>query len=815
MRKPEPGKPERDSLRKGEEPVSARELALARALSEFIDRQAQEEQVDIESFCNTYPDLKTELRPLLEGLVAMDTETESENDSYAQTKEGNESAPLPEQLSGHKILNEIGAGGMGRVLLGYDEGLRRKVAIKMLSPKFSGDEPLRTRFMQEARALARLSHPNIVSIYSLGKPEESPHFVMEYIEGTTLLEAAQALSLEQKVDLMERVALAVDFLHQHNILHRDLKPANILVGTDLQPKLLDFGLARQVDVADGRITHTGEVMGTPDYFSPEHTHSGASLDVRSDVFSLGTIFYELLTGVLPFRGESPGELTKKIRETDPILPRRLNSTLPGDVQNICLKALEKNPADRYASAREMASDLERFLAGEKVLAAPTTYSHLMSEKIEQHIRELDAWRKDEILSDPEYDSLRKAYGRLIEREDAWILEARRLSTPQVSLYLGAWVLIVGASLLFLFRFLRLSGTAAVLVVGIACGLTGQRGIRLWKEAQLRIAMAYLLAFCLLLPIFLLVVMGECHLWATPAANKDWELLWNLSETFRQTTNAQLWWAIFLSLPVYIGLRRFTRSSVFSLVFAVMSAALCHITLFRLGLIKHFGDDPGWYYFRLIPIALLFFAAAFTIERLNFQNDSRYFYPFAVFFLLVAISGLAADHKPYQEWLKNTYPWTRGQIEYLFLINAVFLFVLQFLCGRFHSSQMRAVAKSFRFFIPGHVLTSVLLLGYEAWFKWQDNLGDLGMKREARFFEVLLPLLAVAFVYGSIPKQMKNYFVSGMVFLAIGLIRLQQDFFEAKARWALSLLILGTLLMLFATKYSPFKMYLARMLRSRG
>lgn len=793
--------------------ASARERSLAQALADFVDRQAREEWVDIAAFCSSYPESQAELRPLLDSLIALDFETVEEQSAHGAEKDPADA--LPERFSGHKILGEIGAGGMGRVFLAYDEGLHRKVAIKTLAAKLRDNESVKTRFMQEARALAQLEHPNIVSIFSLGQPGEPSHFVMEYILGASLLDAARALTLQQKAELMEKVSLAVDFLHQHNILHRDLKPANILVGADLEPKLLDFGLARQVDDLGRRITQAGELMGTPDYFSPEHARPGASLDVRSDVFSLGTIFYELLTGTLPFRGESLGERMHKICQVDPVLPRRLNPDVPGDLQNICLKALEKNPGDRYASAKEMAADLERFLAGEKVLASPTAYSHLMAGKVEQHLRELEGWRQDEILSDPEYDSLRKVYGRLIEREDAWILEARRLSLPQVSLYLGAWILTVGAALLFLFRFIRLTGTPAVLVVGASCALMAWRGIKLWKDSQLRIAMAYLLAFCLLFPIFLLVITGEYHLWRKPAADEKWELLWGLPETFRQTTNAQLWWSVFVSLPVYVWLRRFTRSSVFSLVFALMSAILCHLTLFRFGLLDHIEEDPGWYYFRLIPIALLFFAAAFTIEHLNFPSDSRYFYPFAVTFTLVAISGLAASHKPYHEWLKGAYPWTRGQIEYLFIVNAALLFILQFLFGRFHSSQMRTVAKSFRFFIPGHVLTSVFFLGLTALSRWQQHLGDLHEKHEARLFEVLLPLLACAFVYGSIPKQMKNYFVSGMVFLAIGLIRLQQDIFQQKARWSVILLVLGLLLMFFASRYSTVKLYLARSLRRRA
>lgn len=806
-----PDGPVQDRDQKGE--LSAKERALAEAVAEFLDRSAKHGGLDIDAFCREYPDLQTELRPTLDQLQEMDTVLDGKEEGANTSPSKEDRIALPERLSGHKILGEIGAGGMGRVLIAYDEGLRRNVAIKTLSAKFSENAALQTRFMQEARALAQLRHPNIVAIYSLGKAEEPAHFVMELVEGTTLLQASRTLTVAQKAELMRKVALAVEYLHEHHIVHRDLKPANILVGADLEPKLLDFGLARHVDDAD-RITHAGDLMGTPDYFSPEQTRSG-SLDARSDVFSLGTILYELLTGKLPFRAESHAERMRKIRETDPELPRRLEPELPGDLQNICLKAMEKNPADRFATAKEMAGDLERFLAGEKVLASPTTYTHLISGKIEQHLRELDGWRKDEILSDFEWDALRKSYGRLVEREDAWILEARRLSVGQVSLYLGAWLLIVGAALLFLFRFVHLNGAAPIALTGVACALTAERGMRLWQRGQLRVAIAYLLAFSLLLPIVLLVIMGEFHLWDTPAPDKGWELLWGLDEPFRKTTNAQLWWSLFLSLPAYIWLRRFTKSSVFSLVLAVISTLLCHATFLRFGLLGHFPDDPGWYYFRLIPMAMLFFSAAFALESRGFSNDSRYFYPIAVLATLGAFSGLAGFHKPYQDWLQRTFSWTRGQVEYLFIANAGAYLLLQHIFGRVPTPQMRTVAKSFRFLVPGHVLTSVLFLGLAATEQWNDAIGNLAMKREARLYEILLPVLACAFVFGGIPKQMKNYFVSGMVFLAIGVIRLQQNLFQDRALWPVSLMILGTLLMLFATRYASIKVFIFNMIRRPG
>jgi hypothetical protein len=197
------------------------------------------------------------------------------------------------------------------------------------------------------------------------------------------------------------------------------------------------------------------------------------------------------------------------------------------------------------------------------------------------------------------------------------------------------------------------------------------------------------------------------------------------------------------------------------------------------------------------------------------NDSRYFYPIAVVFTFAALSGLAAVHKPYQDWLAARMPWTRGQIEYLFIANAGIYLLLEVICEQFSTSQMRAVGKAFRFAVPGHVLTSLLFLGLAATERWEDQWNDLSIQREARVFEMLLPAAALVFVYASIRKQMKNYFVVGMIFLAIGLVRLQQDIFKQRSRWPILLLILGSLLMVSATRYSAIKMALSRMVRRGG
>jgi len=786
----------------GRQPYRDREQLIANAVAAYVDLQLQGEAVDTDAYCRAYPELDPELRAQILALDELDTVLlPSETPGAGQPPKA---AELPERLSGHKILGEIGRGGMGRVLLALDERLGRKVAVKTLNPRYADNPKLRARFMSEARALARLSHPNVVRIYNLGSADEEPHFVMEYIEGASLTEVARRLALSQKIALMLKVILTVDFLHQRQVIHRDLKPGNILVGPDLEPKVLDFGLALQGDDLGPRLTQAGEIMGTPDYFSPEQAQGHAPLDARSDIFSLGTILYELITGAPPFRADSARDQIRLICERDPALPRRINSAIPGELQNVCLKALEKDPSQRYQSAREMADDLARFLAGEPVLALPSSYARMIAGKVEQHVRELGGWRQDRILSEQEFDSFRKLYDRLIDREDAWIMEVRRLSLSQVSLYLGAWLLVAGAALIVLFRYVGLSGAAPLAVVSGATASAYYLGIRGWRGGRQRIGVAFLLAFCLLLPTLLVIAMNEWGLFSAFTKGREDLELYSLFSAFKNTTNAQLWWAILLSLPVYGWLRRFTRSSVFSLVIAVMTALLGLVTLLRMGLIEWFDADPGKVYFHLIPIAALFFAAGLAIERSGFSSDSRYFYPIAVGFTIIALSGVAAFHQPYAEWLRSVAPVTRAQVEYLFVINASIYLALQYACERLSSPQTRWVAKSFRFVIPGHVMASLLLLGMAASGLWEQSPANNNLRLEARIFEVLLPAVACLFIFGSVVKQMKNFFVTGLLFLGIGVIRLQQDLFKDRAAWPLSLLVIGFLLMLAAANHDLIK-----------
>ena len=752
-----------------------REQSLADAFADLLDRRAARS--------TAHP---PELAPELAALSEIDRVLEP-------------AAPLPDRLSGHKIIDQIGAGGMGRVLLAMDEALGRKVAIKTLAPRYAGDAGLRARFMDEARAMARLNHPHVARIYSLGSAEEPPHFVMEYLAGAPLTIAAARLDFRGKAELLAKVALATHFLHDQGIVHRDLKPANILVDADLEPKLLDFGLALDLSGEENSAT-LRQVAGTPEYLSPEQA-AGRPLDARSDVFSLGAILYELLTGAPPFRGDTVSDLLRSIREDEPALPRRRAPGVPRDLQNICLKAIEKDPAARYASAREMAGDLHRFLAGEAVLAEPAAYARLIAGKVGQHLRDLESWRHDQIVSEAEYDGIRKRYERLIEREDAWIMEARRLTLPQVTLYLGAWVLAVGATFLTLFSYPALAGAPAIAAAWAAAIPSAWLGIRNWNRGNSRVAIAFLLAFCLVAPIAALATTQEVRIFTSVTRGQLRLELFHRLEFAKQATNAQLWWALLAALPVCWWLRRFTRAPVFSLMFATYAALLCLASLLRMGMLDWLDHDPGRFYFHLLPCALLFLIAGFIFERTRRPDDSRYFYPFAVAFTWAALSGVAAFHEPYAKWLNSAAPWTRGQVEYLFIVNAAIYFALDRLCRLQSSPQLRTVGHAFRFVIPGHVMTSLLLLGMDA-----------QSRAEARVFEWLLPAVACVFVFASIPRQMKNFFASGLLFFAIGVYRLQQQVFPGRAFWPIMLLAGGLALMLIAGNYAPLRVTLARSLK---
>src|SRR5579884_723961 len=260
------------------------------------------------------------------------------------------------------IRRKLGSGGMADVYLAEDQELGRRVALKLLNERHAADEQFVERFRREAQSAAGLNHPNIVSIFDRGLAEGTYYIAMEYLDGRTLKELLVRngpTPIPIAIDYARQVLAAIAFAHRHGVVHRDIKPHNVVVGKDGRLKVTDFGIARS---GASQMTEAGSIVGTAQYLSPEQAR-GAPVDQRSDIYSLGIVLYEMLTGKVPFSGETPVEIAMKHLSQVPEPPSTLRSNIPHDLDAVVMRALAKDPEQRYASAEEMDADLARVARG--------------------------------------------------------------------------------------------------------------------------------------------------------------------------------------------------------------------------------------------------------------------------------------------------------------------------------------------------------------------------------------------------------------------------------------------------------------------
>ncbi|HVL13567.1 MAG TPA: serine/threonine-protein kinase, partial [Gemmata sp.] len=340
-------------------------------LQELLASDATPEAV-CASCVELLPVVRERWRQVVRTRAELDAMFPPETDSTsAQLTPHPDDNPFPD-IPGYEVEAVLGAGGMGVVFKARHLRLNRVVALKMaLAGAYAGARE-RERFQREAESIAALRHPNVVQIHDVGDSHGKPYFTMEYVEGGSLAEklAGTPLPVRDAAALLADLAAAVHAAHASGIVHRDLKPANILLAADGTPKISDFGLARRLGGEAG-LTRTGTALGTPSYMAPEQAKgTTGAVGPSADIYALGAILYEALTGRPPFRAESGAETVHQLLTQDPVPPSRLNGKVPRDLETICLKCLSKDPRGRYGTADASADDLNRFLRGDAIAARP-------------------------------------------------------------------------------------------------------------------------------------------------------------------------------------------------------------------------------------------------------------------------------------------------------------------------------------------------------------------------------------------------------------------------------------------------------------
>ena len=382
------------------------ERRLANLLVDLTNALRQGRPPDLGAALRDNPDLAVPLREVWAAvLVAEDLGGSPKGEDRAATDHSTQGASAARQSPGpssassgefgdYELLELIGQGGMGIVYRARQRSLNRVVAVKTLAAGALASHADRARFRAEAESAARLDHPQVLPVYEVGEFEGQPYFSMKLVEGQSLAGrlADGPLPPREAALLLAPVSRAIQFAHEQGVLHRDLKPSNILIDHEGRPYVADFGLAKRLDAGAG-LTHSGAILGTPAYMAPEQAASGAPLSPATDVYGLGSVLYHAICGRPPFQSASPLETILELLENEPLPPRLLNPGVNQDLEMIALRCLQKPPELRYATAGELADDLDAFLAGEPVSARSGHISQVISRILREthHAPVLENW----------------------------------------------------------------------------------------------------------------------------------------------------------------------------------------------------------------------------------------------------------------------------------------------------------------------------------------------------------------------------------------------------------------------------------------
>ncbi len=684
-----PGKPGNDSPQPpAAVPKHGTVMMNAAAHAEAFLREADSQPgKSLQDFMASLPEvLRQEVGERIEaGLRIRQLRTRAESPAAP----AEEPAPV---LPGFQIERKLGEGSLGVVYAAHDEKLNRRVAIKVLRRR--ADEQVRRRVLDEARKAAALGDPAVVTIFSVLDEADPPAIVMEWIEGFPLDHFASQLSFEQKARLLREVARGLATAHARGLVHRDLKPDNVIVGPDMRPRILDFGLALSLEEA-GR--QQGGFEGTPLYASPEQA-LGRPLTAASDVFSFGSLMFKVLTGRPPFAGATTAQVLEAIAATAPPFLREVALGVPEDLQAVCLACLAWNPADR-PTASELALELGRFLLGEPVRLKPKLYDDLLRQSVSEYSSQARAWESQSIISREERDALEIVHRRLLADEDHWIIDARRITLFQTILSGATWLAVVATILTVWMLRDELGPTWRWMLPAYFTATLFIAGYAAQRERETLAAATFLAGAALAVAPCLLSLLAELRLFTAAAPN--------VTQLFAGTfTNQQVFASSLAALVVSVACLWRLKMTGFAWTTATLvSAAYIGFLL----LFNWLDQKPETKALWCLPLAAME-PVALALER---KGRVRWTLPFHLVALLALVAGLdvIALNGPTLKMLgvdsARWHYFDQSRLTALsFVLNGSFFLALMLITERAASLDLRRASKLLEVLAIVHTLSAL-------------------------------------------------------------------------------------------------------------
>ena len=742
-------------------------------LARFVEHHVMHgERLALEPLCADRPDLLAPLRALVDQYLSLSASLTGEIAGSAVTSGSAPAAALP-AFDGFQTIERIGSGGMGEVYKLKDLTLDRIVAGKIVRR----DRPVAgvAGFLQEARAMALFSDRRIVRIFEF-RDGDPALIVMEYVEGFELGKIGPSLELAQRARVLAEVCDALHHAHGLGIQHRDLKPSNIMVDAALTPRILDFGLSAGDPLK-------GHLKGTVRYIAPEQLDPSQPIGPRTDVYALGVVLYELLSGRPPYDGTSDQEIVNAVRAGRPKLPIEIDPKIPEPLQAIALKAMEKDPALRYQTAQDMALDLRRFLAARPVLARPSIYASTLGSRTSTHLQHITEWLQLRLIHPHEAERLRSAYGALDAREDDWIVESRSLSYTQIALYLGAFLLMCGSLFYFVASrwYHAVQGIARPFaVLGLPFVGLNLAARHLYRRDHRVVAVAFYLAAVAMLPLLLMILFDETGFLVARhgAANQLFPDSSVSNHQLQATTLVACFWCGVLALS--------TRTMALSTVFATLAF------LFGLSVSADFGlrswvvaERWDLLALHLSPMIALYAGLGAVADRQDRAWLSRPLYRGAGLLLIVLLELVALDGRAFHYLGLSLQAWQSSTVSNPQLLDTVAAMTLNGLCFyaiaavvRRRGTELMAGAAGLLFAVsPFAVLQPIAYL---------VRSGEYSFRYDWFYLALALTVTLL-----SQRRQRKSFYYAGLLNTgaALFLIADHRHWFD-RPSWGVTLIVLG-------------------------